>query len=250
MSQTFFKTQAMIMLFVLILSITSCARGGPPDPIYQKIKPGDTSIQSERISAHRIQYKKSTVSMNYTMVAVEQKGIPLWQIDIDFNSGASSKPDRIWFDTRTLAFRGRLLPLADYTIDVKMDEGLFSGNLTPTDGSDYSPIQYNKTYPHDAFEPAIINYFIGALPLQVGYTASIPVFDLNNGSQMLWSNISVVDEEIVTIDGQTFDTWKVISDGIKKKTIWVSKQYPFAIKMQTSGNFGSWLIVPSSIELS
>ncbi len=249
MSSKLFQPTFTAILLLIAITLSSCASRTPPEPIFQKVIPGNADINSERMQAHSIRYQKSSWSMDYQITATEKDNLQLWRADIYFNRQADSKPDSIWYDRQTLAFRGRLLPLQDYTIDVSMRDGLFSGTLSPAEGSDYSAVDYHKIYPHDAFEPAIINYFIAALPLSTGYTASIPVFDLNNGSQMFWSNIEVLGEEMVAIGDQSFDTWKVVSNGIKKKTIWISKQYPFAIKMQTSGNPGSWLIVPDSISL-
>ncbi len=249
MTTGYFRAASIVLLLLTLITASSCATGAPPEPIYDKVIPGDASINAGRMQAHSIRYEKSSWSMDYVIEPAEKDGLSLWHAAIYFNREADTKPDSIWFDHTTLAFRSRLLPLQDYTIDVNMQNGLFSGILKPAEGSDYSPVDYHKTYPHDAFEPAIINYFIAALPLEIGYTASIPVFDLNNGSQMFWSNVQVVAEEVLNVDGHSFDTWKVVSDGIKKKTIWISKQFPFAIKMQTSGNSGSWMVVPDSIKL-
>lgn len=182
--------------------------------------------------------------MSYEMSETDQG----WLVAVAFNPGPDSKPDQMWLDKASLAFRKRYLPLKDYTIDVSMKDGLFSGNLAPSQGSDYTAVVYNKSYDHDAFEPAIINYAIAGLPLARGYTASIPVFDLNNGSQMFWSNIKVIGEEMVQIDDAEFDCWKVNSDGIRNKTLWISKQDLIAVKMVTKGNAGSWKLVPSSLK--
>ena len=127
-----------------------------------------------------------------------------------------------------------------YVLDIKFDENRLTGSLEPTPGSDYKPVTYDKSYPHNAFEPAVINYFIAALPLTKGYKASIPVFDLNNGSEMFWTNIEVVGREKVKVGGKVYETWKVESHGIKEKTVWIAEDVPYAIKMKTKGSWGTW----------
>ncbi len=237
-------------LLTALIATTACADKGPPQPVHSKVIPGNPAASAASIPAHRIRYEKSGGAMNYHARPVTLDGETLWQIDIDFDQGEGGIIDRMWLDADSMAYRKRLLAMPAYTIDVQMRDGLFSGTLTPSERSEMTPVDYNRSYPHDAYEPAIINYAIATLPLKLGYTASIPVIDLNNGSQMFWSNIRVTEEDTLKIDGQKFDTWKVVSDGIRKKTIWISKQHGFAIKMKTSGNFGSWKIVPDSIELN
>jgi hypothetical protein len=120
-----------------------------------------------------------------------------------------------------------------YTVDVRFSEEHFTGTLVPAPGSEYEPVTYDKTYSHGGFEPAIINYFIPALPLAEEYTASLPIFDLNRGSEMFWANIDVLGRETLEIDGREYDTWKVESRGVREKTIWVTTSEPYAITMIT-----------------
>ena len=134
------------------------------------------------------------------------------------------------------------LEAQDYTVDVHFADNRIGGELTPTTGSDYSPVTYDKTYPHGGFEPAIMNYWITALPLQDGFTASLPIFDLSNGSEMFWANIEVVGRETLEIGDRTYDTWKVESHGMREKTIWVSTTTPYAIKMITQGSLRPWVL--------
>ncbi len=182
--------------------------------------------------------------MLYIMKEVEREGKSVYELAVYFNADESAVPDRMYFDKHTLGYVGRRLEMKAYTIDVSFSTSQFTGELIPAEGSDFRPRKYDKTYPHNAFEPAIINYFIAALPLAPGYKASIPVFDLNDGSQMYWSDIEVLKQEKITVGDRTYDTWKVISRGIKEKTIWVSTEVPYAIKMKTKGSFGTWELVP------
>ena len=238
--------KSIFFLFILI-SQTSCAERVQPEPTYTKITPELITINTDQFSPHKLTYKKLGNEMNYVVSKTRNSNHEFWKVEIYFGSDLSSKPDTIWLDNESFAFRRRLLSMPDYTIDVSMNDQLFSGELTPTENSTYTLSTYNKIYPHDAFEPAIINYAIAALPLKLGYSASIPVFDLNNGSDIFWSNIKVMAEETITIDKIPYDCWKVESDGIRNKTIWISKQHLFAVKMKTSGNAGAWEVVPSSI---
>lgn len=197
-------------------------------------------MQSTANWEHDIRYEKTGGAMRYVMESVEKDGKSLLKLQVYFNPQPDSVPDTIYLDPKTMAFVERRLELPNYLIQVYYEDGLFHGDLTPAPDSDFKPVTYNKTYPHGAFEPAVINYAIKALPLADGYKASIPVFDLNNGSQMLWSNITVMGREMIEVNGQQYDTWKVKSQGIREKTIWISVDKPYAIKMETKGNFGSW----------
>ena len=228
----------------LLLLATSCSSSEHPGPIYTKVLPGDLALHPERLRPHSIRYKKLSGSMYYEMDRVTIDDRSLYKLDIYFNSDGEGVPDSIYFDPETLGYSGRHLELQDYTIDVQFQDGYFTGNLIPAEGSNYDPVTYDKQYEHGAFEPAVINYFIAALPLAEGYTASIPTFDLSNGSQILWANIEVLGKEILEIDGIQYNTWKVISDGIRQKTLWISEDVPYAIKMQTKGVFGTWEIDP------
>ncbi len=229
-----------------ILVVTGCPGYQHPGPIYQKILPGDPSIQANRIKPHKIKYEKIGASMVYNLRLLPNNGLDTYQLTIDFQQNETSNPDTIYFDPQTLGYTARHLTTQDYSIDVKFSNGHFTGQLIPAKGSGYTPVVFEKSYQHGAFEPAVINYFIVALPLELGYTASLPIFDLNKGSQLLWANIKVLGQETLTINGQEIETWKVSSDGVRKKIIWLSNKYPYAIKMQTEGTFGSWEI--SSVE--
>ena len=184
--------------------------------------------------------------MIYDLQKVERNGEDVFRLYVYFNIDEDGAADIMFFDSNTLEYRGRILGSGEdskYLLDVSFSNNHFTGELIPKNDSEYEPRTYDKTYPHGAFEPAVINYFISALPLKEGYTASIPVFDLNNGSQMFWSNIKVLKREKLKIQKKEYDTWKVLSSGIREKTIWVSVTEPYAVKMKTKGNPGSWELV-------
>ncbi len=237
------------LLFTLFSISSGCSASEAPEPIFTKVLPGHADNVIERISSHQVVYKKMGNSMRYNMQMTERNGRPVYLLEIYFNPQPDSTPDKIYLNPNTLAFVERDLVLQAYQINVTYHDGLFSGKLMPTKGSDYTEVIYNKRYPHDAYEPAVINYAISVLPLKSGYKASVPVFDLNDGSQLLWSNIEVKGRETIKIGEHRFDTWKVESKGIRDKTIWVSVDKPYAVKMETKGNMGSWLIDPDSIML-
>lgn len=230
-----------LLLVLLVLFQYSCSKAQSPEPIYQKVLPKDGIMDASRIKPHKVKYKKTGGKMTYDLHLGNRQGKEAYELFIYFNSDESGTPDKIYFDLKTLGYLGRRLEMKAYTVDVSMDEnGQFSGDLTPAKDSDYTPRAYDKTHPHGAFEPAVINYFISALPLKEGYKASIPCMDLNNGSEIHWANIEVVKKEMVKINGKSYETWKVESHGIRKKTIWVSTTEPYFIKMKTKGNPGTW----------
>lgn len=232
-----------VIYTLLALFIASCTDAQPPvQPMYEVVVPGSDQINTGFLKPHEIKYSKPGAEMTYVMKEVTRNGKALYELAIYFNWGEGI-PDLIYIDKETLGYSGRKMEMKDYILDVKFENNHFSGALEPTEGSSYNKVVYDKNYEHNAFEPAVINYFIAALPLKKGYKASIPVFDLNNGSEMYWSNIEVVGQEKVKIGDRTYDTWKVVSKGIKHKTIWVSTEVPYAIKMKTKGSGGTWKLV-------
>ncbi len=239
------KRKGLSFLFSLslIFALFACgnAQRKPTEAMFQKIMPGDKVVDASRIKPHKVKYEKGGGSMIYDLQKIEKDGKKVYEMRIYFGD-ESSTPDKIYFDTKTLAYIGRRLELKNYTIDVKYSNGKFTGDLIPAKDSNFNPRKYNKAYSHTFFEPAIVNYFIAALPLKEGYKASVPTIDLNNGSEIWWANIEVLGKEKIESNGKTYDTWKVRSKGIKDKTIWISRTEPFAVKMETGGNWGAWMV--------
>lgn len=239
------KKQFNILSLLIMALLVSCgAKAQKPDPIYQKVLPGDASLVPSRMASHKVTYKKGRGTMIYDMHKATKWGKEVYELAIYFGD-ESLTPDLIYMDINSLGFAGRRLQMdkAGYTLDLQFDQNTMKGALNPHEGSDYEYREYNKVHPHEAFEPAVINYAITALPLKEGYTASIPTMDLNNGSEIIWANIKVEKREKVTIGSKTFDTWKVISNGIRNKTVWVTTTEPYVIKMKTKGNPGTWELV-------
>lgn len=240
------KNQIKTMTCLFIVLLYSCsAKAQNPDPIYQKVIPGDASLQFNRIIPHVVKYKKGKkVGMYYDMHITEKWGKEVYELAIRFGD-ENATPDLIYIDTKTLGFAGRRLQMdrAGYTIDLRLENNHMKGALEPHEGSKYEYQEYDKKHPHGAFEPAVINYAITALPLKEGYTASIPTMDLNNGSQIIWANIKVEKRETIKVGDKSYDTWKVSSKGARDKTVWVSTEVPYVIKMTTKGNPGAWEVV-------
>ncbi|MDJ0646973.1 MAG: hypothetical protein QNJ57_13415 [Flavobacteriaceae bacterium] len=228
-------------LLCLALLSLSCSKTQPSQgPIFDKVLPGDKTINPDVIKPHKISYDKPGGSMVYNMKEVDYNGESVYLIEV-YMGDESVTPDKMYFDKNTLGYKGRRLEMQDYIVDVAFKDGKFIGDIQPTEGSDFKPMTYDKAYDHNAFEPAVLNYFIASLPLKKGYKASIPTFDLNSGSSIIWANIEVLDEEKVKLNGKTYDTWKVKSHGIKEKTIWISKEHPYAVKFKTKGaGIGTW----------
>ncbi len=230
------------LLFVLL--INGCTKAQPPtQPAYEPIIPGHEAINVKFLKPHKVKYKKPGGEMTYVMKETTREGKAVFELAIYFNQDESGVPDLIYIDKATLGYAGRKMEMTDYTLDVKFQDKRFSGALNPTENSSYTRVVYDKNYEHNAFEPAVINYFIASLPLEKGYKVSLPVFDLNNGSEMYWSNIEVIGKEKVQIGDREYETWKVVSKGIKHKTIWVSTEAPYAIRMKTKGSGGTWKLV-------
>jgi len=228
-----------VLALLLLLGLCACQAASSTGPTFEKILPGDARFNAERMHAHEVSYRKSGGKMIYRITPTDRQDDPVWEVAVYFGD-LSATPDRIYLDRQTLALRGRRLEMKDYVIDVNFVDQHFSGSLAPTAGSDYSERRYNKAYEHGVFEPAVLNYVIAALPLEVGFQASLPTLDLNGESSLYWANIDVVKREVIKIDGVKHDTWKVRSHGIKQKTLWISTSEPFVVQMKTSGNFGTW----------
>lgn len=231
---------------LLLVAASACSQqtGAPVENVakFEKVIPGGPQLTAGRLEDGAFRYVKPGGQMNIEVGPADYKGRPVLETRVWFNQPAGGPdPDTIRVDPETYGFVSRRLAMRKYVIEVEFTEdNRFAGSLTPTQGSDFSPRVYDKAYPHNGFEPSVLFLWIPALPLEVGYKASIPTFDLNNGSQMIWANIEVVGRETVTIGGRRFDTLKVVSDGIRKKTMWIAPDFPYPVKMATSGAPGVW----------
>ena len=235
------RTIFKLVCLAILWGNVSCSQAQNTEPLYTKVIPGDAVLKGSRLKPHRVTYKRSGKQMIYDMKLDNKWDKEVYELLVYFG-GPDVVPDRMYLNLKDGSFAGRKLQMdaQGYTIDLKFENNHMTGSLQPHEGSKYEYREYDKMHPHGAFEPAVINYTISLLPLEEGYKASIPTMDLNNGSQIIWANISVEKHETLNIGGKTYDTWKVISEGIRKKTIWVSTTEPYFIKMKTKGNPGTW----------
>lgn len=230
----------LIIAGVMLYS-TGCAAQPSLEPEYQVVYPGSDQLDPSRIVPHQVRYERPGGFMNYDLHLANLDGVEVYELYVYFNT-EEEPPDKMYFDPSALGFVGRTLVMPAYTVDVRFTNGQFTGVLTPGENSDLEPVTYDRAYPHGGFEPAVVNYWITALPLEEGYTASLPIFDLSNGSGLFWANIEVLQREMLEVDGVQYDTWKVESRGMRKKTIWVSTTDPFMIKMITQGSSDPWIL--------
>ncbi len=240
------RLNRVLTLTLLIITAACSQAQEKKGAIYQKVIPGDASMNVSKITPHKVQYKKGKkASMIYNMYKTQKWGKDLIELNVYFGESMDVVPDRMYFEPKTLGFAGRRLQMdrAGYTIDLKFENNRMTGALEPHEGSKYTHREYDKVHPHAAFEPAVINYAIAALPLKEGYTASIPTMDLNDGSQIIWANVKVEKRETIEVGGKSFDTWKVNSKGVRDKTLWISADVPYVIRMTTKGNPGAWEVV-------
>lgn len=215
------------------------------EPLYERVLPGSTAIDASGLKPGVVRYVNKTNQMNIGLEQEEYDGVDVMTARVWFNAAiGEGRPDTIRFDRDSLAFVHRNLGNPDiYVIDVAFtNDNRFVGELVAGADSGYTSRTYDKAYLHRGFEPSILFFYVPALPLELGYKASLPTFDLNDGSQMIWANISVAGREKVKIGDRTFDTLKVVSNGIKKKTIWVAPEYPFPVKMITQGSLTPWVL--------
>lgn len=240
---TFYPKVLAVSIFTVMLGCSQPSNSNQPaEPKYEIILPGDGRLNTALLADHTIVYEKSGGKMT---VAVSRETIGRRNFittKVWFNRDVSApNPDTVRHTVDGMSFYSRRFGDPDvYLIDVKFDDNRFTGSLTPGPESDYSPVAYDKAYPHGGFEPAIIFNAIRTLPLEEGFTASIPVFDLNDGSQMFWSNIEVVGAERIQFNGRAYNTLKVISDGIRRKTMWFAEGIPYPLQMATKGSPGLW----------
>ncbi len=214
-----------------------------PGPIFHKVYPGSAELDINKIKPHKITYRKFRGEMIYNLMKDDAKPESNYKLFIDFEVNGKQAPDSVYFSDKTLAVTKRWFynAFADYTGKLDFVNNRLVGSITPgKDSSLDSELVYNKVYEHELFEPATLHYILSALPLKVGYTASLPMLDLNNGSKLVWANIEVVGEENHRFNGQQIKVWKIVSDGSRLKTFWLHQTRPLFIKMKNSGVSFKW----------
>lgn len=236
-----------IATILLALNLTAClqpAHTAPAQPAHKQVLPGSDDIDPDRLGSHKVTYKKTGGVMVVHVDRDTHAERPTIRTKVWFNTAVLSKtPDTVRHDAETMGFVSRHFGDPEqYVIDVRFEDNKFVGDLIPGKDSGYKPVKYDKAYPHGGFEPAIIFNVIRTLPLAEGYRASIPVFDLNDGSRMYWANIEVTGTEKLKLAGKTYDTLKVVSEGVRKKTLWFADGVPYPIQMETQGALGVWKV--------
>ncbi|MEP5611367.1 MAG: hypothetical protein ABJP45_03925 [Cyclobacteriaceae bacterium] len=210
------------------------------DPLYQRVLPGSASIDLEKIEEGVISYKKFRGKMTHHLSEIGSH----YKLFIEFVVNAKEAPDTVYFDKETLAFERRHFYNAwgKYTGKLRFENDKLIGEITPDEtGSQLQEqLVFNKQYDFELFEPAMLNYIIGALPLSMGFSASLPMLDLNKGSELIWANIKVEGEEIVKSNGNQYETWRVTSYGSRNKIFWIDKHRNVMVKMQNEGVKFNW----------
>ena len=215
-------------------------------PQYDVILPGSEALSPDRLETGRIRYVKTGGKMTIDVERGQRDDQPIYAADVWFNADpGDGRPDAITFSAESLALVSRNFGNPEvYVIDVAVSaDGHFTGALTPGENSDYSPRVYDKQHPHSAFEPSVLFLYMPALPLDDSFKASLPTFDLNDGSQIIWANMEAVGREMVSVGGERVEALKVVSDGVRKKTFWMAEGYAYPVKMTTQGAPGAWTLV-------
>jgi len=234
----------MVLLLTSTFTIIACQSKAQehPGPIYQKILPGDTQLDISKILPHSIPYRKFRGKMIYHL---SHENNELFRLFIDFKVNGKNSPDTVYFSRETLGFRSRHFynGFAKYTGKLSFSDKTLTGSIRPEEGSSLSsPLLYDKVYVHEVFEPAMLHYVLSALPLKKGYTASLPMLDLNDGSSIIWANIKVESQQTMKENGKTYSVWQITSQGSRNKTFWLSTEQPFFVKMKNSGVRFNWKI--------
>ena len=234
-----------LLLLLILLSILMFAHSKgeiSKGPLFQKVLPGDSQIDVSKVSLQRLMYEKPNGNMIFNLE--KNNDSSNFKLFIDFVVDGKSAPDTVYFNSETLAFAKRHFYNAwgDYTGKLAFDSNKLSGTLSPSSEKSQlkNDLVYDKEFEHEAFEPAMLGYLIGSLPLKLGYKASLPMIDLDNGSRIIWANIEVVEKEKINVKGETYTTWKVISNGSRNKVFWISTTDNYFVKMKNKGVWFSW----------
>ncbi|PWL39476.1 hypothetical protein DKG77_01160 [Flagellimonas aquimarina] len=234
-------------VWLLVLAVLySCSKNEQSEniPLYQKILPGSKELEIVKKDLHSNKYSKPWGTMVYGLEEIFIDNNKYWQLNIDFMVNGKASPDTVYFDAKTLAFYKKSFKNAfsEYTGNLKFENNKLIGKLAPytEDSQLKTPLLYDRVFPHEVFEPAMLNYLLGVLPLKKGYKVSLPMLDLNNGSSIIWANVEVLGKENVRIKGKKYETWKVLSRGSREKTFWIDTEKKAMIKMENKGVWFQW----------
>ncbi|OEK00828.1 hypothetical protein BFP97_04580 [Roseivirga sp. 4D4] len=230
---------------LLLTSLISCSSKTTvhPGAIYHKVYPGSSELDLSKVEAQKITYTKFRGTMVYNLTKPSVNSDEDYRLFIDFKVNGKEAPDSVYFSTKTLGVTKRWFynAFSDYTGRLDFINNTLTGTITPGENSSLdSELLYNKSYSHEVFEPATLHYILSALPLEVGYTASLPMLELADGSKIVWANVEVVAEEDYKLDGKWIKVWKIISDGSRLKTFWLHKERPVFLEMKNSGVRFKW----------
>ncbi len=237
------RTLNRSLAICLVVVLTACNEYRPQaEALYAPFVPGEVTQQTGFMRPQTEVFEKFFgQGMRYEVTREVLDGRAVWRVAVLFGE-ASESNDVMTLDARTLALLGRRLVMPDYTLELKLQDGHLSGELTPTAGSSYRPVRYDKRYPHAVFEPALINFAIASLPLDHGFTASIPTLDLTGETRVHWSDVQVLAQETLTLDGVPVPCWKVRASGLRDKTLWITVDSRRTVRMRTGGNWGDWTL--------
>jgi len=245
-AQQFINSALIIALSHGLLSCSLKSATEHPGALYEKILPGSSLIDVSNVSPGITRYKKFRGNMDYHLSEAEPPSTDSFKLFIDFVVNGKSAPDTLYFDSSTLEFQSREFynAFGKYTGVLSFKNNYLTGELRPdpAGSSLQESLVYNKEYEHPVFEPAMLNYLLGALPLEIGFTASLPMLDLNNGSSIVWANIEVTGKDVLHLGGKNHEVWKILSDGSRKKTFWISTSGNYFVKMKNQGVWFSWTL--------
>ncbi|SHH09034.1 DUF3108 domain-containing protein [Flagellimonas flava] len=241
------RTIAKTIISIYVFSFLIACQESPQKenvPIHKKVLPGHEDIDLHKIKLYSSKYFKPFGEMTYDLNKVKFDDKQLLQLNIGFEVRGSQSPDTVFFDLKTLAFVKRSFKnsFSKYTGKLMFKNNKLTGALEPyTDDSDLKEsLQFDKQFSHGLFEPAMLSYLLGSLPLQIGYSASLPMLDLNNGGSIVWANIEVVEKKKIKVKGEWYDTWKIISDGSRNKIFWIDVADNKLVKMKNEGVWFQW----------
>ena len=245
------RARAVASSMLAIVSVGCVAPETPVQnaPEFQQLTPDSGDLDATALVEGIYRYQNNAGNqMNIRLSREPFEGREAFRAEVWFNAALDDgSPDLIRFDASTYRFLSRRMgDPARYVVDVRFtDDNRFVGTLTPGEDSGYTAVVYDRPYPHGGFEPSILFFYLSALPLHEAYTVSIPTFDLNNGSQMIWANIEVEEREQINVLGRSYDALRIVSRGARNKIFWIVDDMPVPIRMRT-GDSPAWTLVTVS----